>query len=231
MINLSDLSIYKGKLVSFNIGMASMSFEKQFLNDTSLTPKTTQISKRKFIPLSVVIEINASNRNEFELLKGKLINDMTECDITWDDLPEKTYEAYINGDPTVTKDLPEIGDISFNMLAICNGNQKVREFTSTTTFTYEGQSETPAVLEVTTSVALTSLTVTGLTKASITIKNIARNVPLIIDGEKALITQNGANKFSDSDLWSFPSIKVGSNTVTVNSTSCNCTLRYKPRFI
>lgn len=230
LISGNDLKTYKGKLVSVNIGTAGKNAEKQFLTEKSLTPLKILETEYQSIPIKLVVEIQGSSRGEFEYEKGKLTEALNECSITFKDIPDRVYESWLSGEIEVVNDLPEIGTITYNLNSICVGEKKERNFTDTLNFAYEGNMKAPCILTIVTDIALNSLTITGLTKQNITIQNVARDAPLVIDGEACLITQNGTNKFNDSNLWEFPIVKPGENTVKL-STACTAVLAYKPRYI
>jgi phage-related protein len=95
----------------------------------------------------------------------------------------------------------------------------------------DGNIETDAIVTVTVPINTISLTLTGFGEGNITINNLHANVPIIIDGEQCLITENGINKFGDTDMWEFPSLKPGANTITTSASNCTIQIQYKPRWI
>lgn len=97
---------------------------------------------------------------------------------------------------------------------------------------------TPSIVTVTPNGTLNSLTMGGfafnrLTNASndIVLKSLRRNTPVVINGELKTITENGANKFKDSELWAFPCVKPGVNLVTLSTSTVNVTISYTPRWM
>lgn len=110
------------------------------------------------------------------------------------------------------------------------GDEVTSAFISDLSVNNNGTADTPATLEISTDIALNVLTVTGLTEKPITVLNVARNSPLVIDGELCTIMQAGTNKFGDTDLWEFPRLKPGNNTISL-SQECTAFLAYKPRFL
>lgn len=230
IVNGNGLELYKGTLEAVNIGTASRTVTKGFLTGKRLSPVKISDMEYQEIPIRLSVEINADSAEEFEVLKGELTSAMCECELKFIDMPDRTYQSWLAAEPEVNKDLPEIGTITYSLNAVCCGEQKIKHFSDALTFEYEGNATAPAVLEVITDIGLNSLTIEGITGSSITVQNITKDIPLIIDGENGLITQNGINKFGDSNLWEFPRIKHGKNTVTL-STVCTATLTYKPRFI
>ena len=96
--------------------------------------------------------------------------------------------------------------------------------------TIQGNLPAAVKLTITTDGALASLTIGGFA-SSIIIKNLSAGVPVVIDGETCLVTQNGSNKFADLETWDFPFLQPGANTITLNNTACVMTIKYKPKFL
>lgn len=94
-----------------------------------------------------------------------------------------------------------------------------------------GNQETPAIVEITPIVDIIDITLEGLADDPIKINNLKQNKKVILDGELQTITVDGVNKFGDTDMWDFPSLKPGSNTIKISRSDCNIKIKYKPRFI
>lgn len=103
-----------------------------------------------------------------------------------------------------------------------------------------GNLETPCIIElIPTGDILTYLLkacardpVTGEPE-DILIKNLRQGKKVVIDGENCTVTEDGKNKFADTEMWEFPSLVLGENTLTFVSSSvpCEVTIKYKPRYI
>jgi phage-related protein len=65
----------------------------------------------------------------------------------------------------------------------------------------------------------------------ITVRNLHANTPIIIDGEKGLFTESGANKFNDIDTWGFPVLQPGQNTISIDNSNIAAQISYKPKFM
>ena len=103
-----------------------------------------------------------------------------------------------------------------------------------------GNLETPCIIEITPPNAITSFTVKGAARDPVTweaedivVKNLSAGKTVIIDGEACTVTEDGANKYADTEMWEFPTLLPGSNTLTFvsSSVSCSVTIKYKPRYI
>jgi phage-related protein len=75
-----------------------------------------------------------------------------------------------------------------------------------------------------------SITLTGLGEI-ITVKNLKANTPITIDGEACIVTEKGANKFAETDMWEFPVLQPGSNTIVTDNVNSTLRIQYKPRWI
>lgn len=94
------------------------------------------------------------------------------------------------------------------------------------TILMEGTSKSPAIVTITPDIALVNLTVTGITDEAITIKDIARNAKVVIDGQNCTITENGQNILDKTDLWEFPRLMPGKNIITLDN-SCSVKVDYR----
>lgn len=94
-----------------------------------------------------------------------------------------------------------------------------------------GTQITPAIVEITPTTELADITIEGLADDPIVIKNLTANKTVILDGELQKATVDGVNKYGDTDMWDFPRLNPGTNTITVNKNNCDIKIKYKPRYI
>lgn len=108
------------------------------------------------------------------------------------------------------------------------------------TIDVQGDYETPCIIELAPSGAITTYTIKGAARDPVTgeaedivIKNLSAGKTVIIDGETCTVTEDGANKYADTEMWEFPTLVPGSNILTFVSSSvaCSVTIKYKPRYI
>lgn len=69
--------------------------------------------------------------------------------------------------------------------------------------------------------------ITSMQVGDVTVKNLAANVPFVIDGLNGTVTADGENRFADTDLTEFPQIQPGENEITL-SQAVPATLEYYP---
>lgn len=94
-----------------------------------------------------------------------------------------------------------------------------------------GNTETPAIVEITPATTLADITLEGLADDPIIIKNLTANKTVILDGELQKVTVDGVNKYGDTDMWDFPRLKPGANTIKISKNNCDIKIKYKPRYI
>lgn len=101
---------------------------------------------------------------------------------------------------------------------------------STQTINVKGNIETPVVLEVTPSVDINTISINGLGE-EIKINNLHAQKKIIIDGINFKVTEGANNKFDDVDIWEYPYLKSGSQTVECSKTLCDIKIKCKGRYI
>ena len=107
-----------------------------------------------------------------------------------------------------------------------------------TVVTNPGNIRTPCMVEITPKVGIGQLTIAGINRNPDTgenlqavIRNLTTNSVVILDGESGKITEDGANKAADVDIWSLPALLPGTNQITLDSTWVDLTVKYRPRFM
>lgn len=96
----------------------------------------------------------------------------------------------------------------------------------------------PCVVNIVPTTSLTELVVSGLARnpidgigEEITLYAPRDGETIVIDGENKTVKVNGSNAFSEVELWEFPTLEPGANSVTLSSAYCNMTVTYRPRYI
>ena len=118
---------------------------------------------------------------------------------------------------------------------------KTIQFTDKTSHSAEVDTQfiTPSIVTVTpNSATLTRLVLSNFAfdyrsgePRDIILTNLKRGAPTIINGETKTITENGVNKFSESDFWTFPSVKGGPQVFNLSSGSVSIKIVYTPRYL
>lgn len=94
-----------------------------------------------------------------------------------------------------------------------------------------GNTKTPCILEITPVIDMIDLKINGVSEDPLIIRNLKGNKTIIIDGIEGTVIQDGINKFADTDMWEFPFLVPGKNTITLSKDTCNIKIKYNPRFL
>ena len=96
---------------------------------------------------------------------------------------------------------------------------------------------TPAVLEITPTSGIASLTISGLTRdpetrenQDIILENLEKGKTIVLDGETGLITQDGTLKAEGVEMWELPTLLPGTNTITMGYWALDAMIKFKPRY-
>jgi phage-related protein len=104
-----------------------------------------------------------------------------------------------------------------------------------TSFTVEngGSAPTPCKLSFSLLNDQLRMTISGLTKEPIIMKNLLRSDSVVIDGINKTITINGKISFDHFDGWEFPRLMPGLNTINMtNAGTLNLIeVEFQPRYV
>lgn len=162
------------------------------------------------------------------------------CKIVLADEPDRYYIGRVTVGAWSSEPQNSTISLSFECEPYKYGEEVTVTFNQTPSVTFNANTDfvTPAIVTINPVVGIASLTLTGLARDRITqepedinIKALANGGTTIIDGINKTILENGANKFADADMWAFPTIVPGSNTITSDSNAANITIKYTPRFL
>ncbi|MGG7145054.1 phage distal tail protein [Clostridium nigeriense] len=185
----------------------------------------------KFISIEVKLYIKGKDESDVKSKIGTLINKSKDCILKFDD--DFYYQSFLincNTENTLKKESKKIS-LSFIAYSYKEEVTETMNRITNKTINVAGNLETPAILEIIPSIDLIDLTLTGLAEDPIILKNLKANKKLIVNGEDSTVTVDGVNKFSDTDMWGFPKLSPGANTITTDKSSVDITIKYKPRYI
>lgn len=229
LVNSIDIKKFKARLM--NRSISNSEFE-MFNHWQGANPIYFENGNSKFKTLSITLDILCSDQNELEIMKSNLIVQFKNATIKFDDI-DYFYKGFINGKPSYKYIMRgnEIVDIEMLVIAEKEYITETIDRITSKTINVSGNTETPAIVEITPSIGLIDLILTGVSDDPITIKNLVADKKIIIDGESCKVTVDGINKFQDTEMWGFPKLLPGSRTITVDKDSVDITIKYKPRFI
>jgi phage-related protein len=231
LINGINISNFKAKLMDRNIKSAEFEIENEWIIN-SLNPLIQDKFGYKYKTLTFTLDILCSDANELEIMKSNLTKQLAISTIKFDDI-EYYYRGFMSGTPSTKYIMRGNETLEVNMLVVAEKEQISESMNRITTKTINvpGNLETSAIVEITPSVSIIDIVLTGLSDEPITIKTLTGSRKLIIDGEEGKVTVDGINKFGDTDMWEFPRLKPGANTITVSRNNVDISIKYKPRFI
>ena len=219
-------------LAERKISIADATVENEWLKST-LNPYESDDIQYQYKKVDLTFDLQCKSANEIEQLKSRLRKEFTKGTIKFTDI-----DFYYTGiadsvdfEPTVSIPGMYEGDFSVSFFAIAEGEQKSETISSSKIINVLGDNVTPCIVEINPTVGLANVVLSGLADESITVKNLTTNKKVILDGEKCLVTQDGRNKFPDCDFWQFPRLQPGENKITISQSSCNVTIKYKPRYL
>jgi len=231
LVNNINIKNFKAKLMSRNISSAEVDIFN-YWGTNNLNPIFYKKGKNKFKVLNITLDIICSDANELETMKGNLIKQFENATIKFDDI-EYFYRGFIVKEPNYKYIMKGNETVDIQMFVIVEKTQVTEMINRITskTINVSGNLETPVILEVTPSIDLIDLTINGLDEEAIILKNLKANKKLIVNGEEGTVTVDGINKYGDTDMWGFPRLKPGANTITVSKNNVDITIKYKPRYI
>lgn len=229
------------KYEEIRIGQETIKERKvvSFVNwiDQADAPIILEKPKGKFYDVEVEMIVSGNTKTEAEMLMSNIQADCLSGEIELD-----TVDFILQGElKGVEKEF--ISRWKYKLNLTFQAWDKTEKETSVS-FTgtekkifVEGNLETPCIIELTPINDTISFTIQGAARnpvtgqpEDITIKNLKQGKKVIIDGEACTVLQGVTNKFADADMWEFPSLLPGNNTLTFSSALCEVTIKYKPRY-
>ena len=232
LINNIDISKYNARVLDVNIQNSSISNLSDFDIKNKLLPLFLQ-SKVSLNNITVTLLINSLDKRQYYLDKSNLLSNMLDSfDIYFKDRNLKFKCVLVN-----QADQPSLRQIRgrFQLTFIgYNLENKVIETINRViakTIDVTGNTKVPIILEITPVIDIIDLKITGLSEDPLIVKNLKGNKTIIIDGIEGTVTQDGINKFADTDMWEFPFLVPGKNNIVASKDTCNITIKYNPRYI
>lgn len=229
LINGIDITAFKAMLLKKNIQTAEVTTYDDWLRNALNPLYMGKQEKYKQIKVQFLIQDidNDSAINDI----SNIVKQLEACTIKFDDLSlyydclmvNSSNEKIINGDYTLDVELKSGYAYKAAVTEVMNG-------ISSKAITVSGNLNTPVVITITPAMDIGFLSITGFAD-SITINNLHANKPVVIDGEACTVLEQGVNKFADADMWEFPVLVPGVNTITVDTTNCTIQIQYKPKWL
>lgn len=228
-INNIDIKTFGASISSKLIHPTQVQIEKEKIG--LITVKTLVDNLYKNIEIKILFQ----GESRDEIYKNisnfsTLIKD--EFDLKFKNLSH-LYHCYLQNSETEEPGLNDWMYLNLSLEAYEYSSEVIEIMNRVTSKTINnaGNCDTPVTIEITPSISLADLIITGLADDPITIKNLTASKKIVLNGEDGTVLENGVNKFADVELWEWPRLKPGANTITVSKSSCDITIKYKPRYI
>lgn len=230
LINNIDISKYNARVLDVNIQNSSISN----LSDLDIKNKLLPLflkSKVALNHITVTLLINSLDKRQYYLDKSNLLSNMLESfDIYFKDRNLKFKCVLVN--QTDQPSLRQIrGRFQLTFIGYNLENEVIETINRITSKTIDvtGNIKVPIILEITPVIDMIDIKINGVSEDPLVIRNLKGNKKIIID--EGTVTEDGINKFNDTDMWEFPFLVPGKNNITLSKDTCNITIKYNPRYI
>lgn len=229
LINNININNFNATLLSRDIQVANVTTFTDWL-DNSTSPTKLKEEKFKFSPIEVKLLVEGNNEQEVLTNISNIIIKCKSGELKFTDMDyyyNVTVESYSNKkiiDKAYELEITFKSDYKYKLEVIETMSRII-----TKTINVPGNAETPCIVEITPGVDAIDLIINGLSEDPITIRNLKQNKKIIIN--ESTVLQEGINKFEDTDLWEFPSLQPGANTITLSKNTMNMNIKYKGRWI
>lgn len=231
-INNIDIERFNAKQLKVDIQNSKIELTKEWLQK-SLIPIEIN-SKISFKPIKVEVYFKGMDRDSILKNIGNLVLLLKNRSILKFDNYSNSYVCFLEDTEIVKTIRKDRYKLNLSLQGFEIGNEVIETITNgVSSKTINGQSNTkvPVILEITPTIDMIDLRITGLSEDTLVIKNLKGNKTIVIDGIEGTVTQGGINKFDDTDMWEFPFLVPGSNLITLSKNTCNIKIKYNPRFI
>lgn len=234
---------YGLKLLSIEIGIPETLSEREQLSGRNIYVNTGNKSVFKQRPITLAFDRLGNYQDWLEhitLISADIAGKEVELELD----SQPGYYYYGLAAVTTEKENNVVTSFSISITAdplkYAKPISTTWEDASSSVLNVSGDYETPCIIELTPSGAITTYTIQGAARDPVTgeeedivIKNLSAGKKVIIDGEACTVTEDGANKYAETEMWEFPTLVPGANALTFTSSSvpCDVTIKYKPRYI
>lgn len=233
LINNINIERFNARVLDVDIQNSSINNLKDFEGKNTLLPLFFD-SKVELNLITVTLLVNSLDKRQYYLDKSNLLSNMVRPFEVYFKDRNLRFKCILNGN----SDQPSLrqirGRLQLSFIGYNIENEVIETITngvSSKIINGEGNTKVPIVLEITPTIDMIDLKITGLSEDPFIVKNLKSNKTIVINGIEGMVTQDGINKFNDTDMWEFPFLVPGTNTISVNKDTCNITIKYNPRFL
>ncbi|MDU2283346.1 phage distal tail protein [Clostridium sp.] len=222
LINKKDIDLYGCSLIKYEIGASETQKNIEWTKG-ALSPLVF-LGSNKYKEVKVWLLMESIDRELLELYKSNLAKELEQAIIKFKD-SKYLYDGVLGSISFKNINILAIEVvISFKAIQKYDLETIILAKSLTQSINIKGNVDTECIIEVT----APSAAVASFTINNITIKNIPENKTVIIDGIKKKVTVDGSNFFNNVELWEFPILKAGDNTITQSLTTVDVKIKYNP---
>ncbi|CEQ08615.1 tail component family protein [[Clostridium] sordellii] len=232
LINNIDIGKYNARVLDVDIQNSSINNLKDFKCKNKLLPLFLN-SKVELNLITVTLLINSLDRKQYYLDKSNLLSNMIKpFEVYFKDRNLK-FKCILNGNSDQASLRQIRGRLQLSFIGYNMEDEIVETLNrvKSKTISVKGNTKVPCIVEINPIIDMIYLTINGLSEDPLIVKNLKGDKTIIINGIEGTVTQDGINKFDDTDMWEFPFLVPGQNNITVNKDTCNITIKYNPRFL
>lgn len=228
-INDIDISKFKALLESKDIQTSEIKIYNDWLRNAS--NYIVEGKEEKYISIKCKFVVQGETEQKALENISNLIKNAEICTLKFDNV-DFYYDAIL-----VNKTSKRVIDTLYEVqidwksgYAYKSQLKEIMDNISKKTILVEGNIMTPAIIKVTVPIDKIDLKISGFGE-NIIIRNLKAGIPVIINGENCTVLENGKNKYKDTEMWEFPKLNFGMNTISVNDKKCHIEICYKPKWI
>lgn len=237
-INGNDISIYGARQWNVTPAFSALTNKSQWAAGAALPLLLESEVGMKRIKVSVMME--GENRGAIWRNANRLVAALLKpVEIKLDGFPN-LYHVVLSNATYAELSLQKYHKATLEFIGYEHGEENTVKGGMGKRFYVEilGDIETPAVIEIKPLIGKASLTIKGIVwdcraeeDRPVTISKLTARKTIVLDGETGLITEDGANKIGDVDIWGLPMLRPGTNLLELDQEDVEWVVRYKPRFV
>lgn len=222
LINNVNINNFNCKVLKFEPSTTNLKSEGGFWSSSLIPIKSIHSESYRDLKISFLYNLK---REDVLKCSSKLIEHIKSSNIFYKNL---FYEVELSDKPNLIRKNfhTYILELQFNILNVCESEKIVTTNTSTI-INIESSKPCYANLEIAANTNVISVVI-SINDIDITVKNIKGNETVYISSGKVLA--GGKSKIDDVDIWEFPILKPGSNTIKVSREDVNLTVKYNERW-
>lgn len=191
-----------------------------------------ELKESTFSYSKITLKYFVEGVNEKDTLKNisNLIKSHIKSVVTFSDLNYR-FNTKLTGQPTLNHIKDQFYEVTLTLQSDFKLDQdKSITVNSNESIECKSNVDTPAKITITSEDNIENLEIT-LNDDTYVISSLKNGDVLEINGDDYTIKYNGVDDLSLVDIWRFPVLKSGSNTITINKENISVKIDYTERFI